>query len=92
MIRTTLLAAAAAGLFSASAFAAGPVLVDEANSPHVVYDMPSANIVGSAFATVTGTPGTTHYETQRVFRTQAPPASYDFNVNQPWQIEVDSSN
>lgn len=92
MIRTTLLAAAAAGLFSASAFAAGPVLVDEAYSPHIVYDAPSANIVGSANARVSGTPSTTSYETLRVFRTQAPPASYDFGVNQPWQLEVDSSN
>ena len=87
MIRTTLLAAAAAGLFSASAFASGPVLLDEASSPTVVYDAPSANIVGQAEATVSGASGQTQYETRRVLRTQAP--SYARN---PSQIVVDSSN
>lgn len=87
MIRTTFLAAAAAALLSAPAFAAGPVLVDEANSPTIVYDMPSANIVGSADATVSGAPGQTQYETRQVFRTQAPSLARN-----PSQIVVDSSN
>ena len=92
MIRNLLLAAAFTGLTAATAFASGPVLLDEANSPTVVYDAPSRNIVGSANSTVSGSPGQTQYETQRVLRTQAPSSHYDFGVNQPWQIEVNSSN
>ncbi|WP_421992745.1 hypothetical protein [Roseococcus sp.] len=93
MFRTTLLAAAVAGLFSVSAFAqsgfspSGPRLVGEGNNPHVVYDAPSANVVGSAQATVTGGPDESQYETQRVFRTQAPGFARD-----PAQIPVNSSN
>jgi hypothetical protein len=93
MIRTTFLAAAVVGLFSATAFAqsgftpSGPRLVGEGNNPHVEYDAPSANIVGSANATVTGAPGQTQYDTQRVFRTQSPSVARD-----PSQIKVDSSN
>jgi len=93
MIRTALLAAATVGLFSVNAFAqSGPRFVGEGNNPHVEYDVPSANIVGSANATVSGAPGQARYETQRVFRTQAPAADYGFGVDQPWQIEVRSSN
>ncbi len=92
MIRNLLLAAAFTGLTAASAFAAGPSLVGEGDAPHVVYDAPSANIVGSANASVTGAPDQVHYEAQRVFRTQAPSDDYGFGVNQPWQIQVDSNN
>ena len=87
MIRNLLLAAAFTGLTAAGALAAGPQLVDEGSSPTIVYDAPSANIVGSANATVTGAPGQVQYETQRVFRTQAPSLA-----RQPSQIVVDSSN
>ena len=88
MIRTTLLAAAVAGLFSVNAFAqTGPRLVGEGNNPHVEYDAPSPNVVGSANATVTGAPGQVHYETLRVFRTQAPTPAQD-----PSRIEAVSSN
>lgn len=87
MIRNLFLAAAFSSLTAASAFAAGPQLVDEANSPTVVYDAPSANVVGSANATVSGAPGQTQYETQRVFRTQSPSIARN-----PSQIVVDSSN
>ncbi len=92
MIRNLLLAAAFTGLTAASAFAAGPRLVGEGDAPHVVYDAPSANIVGGANATVTGTPDTAHYETRRVFHTQAPSDDYSYGTNQPWQIQVDSNN
>jgi len=88
MIRTTLLAATVAGLFSATAFAqSNPHFVGEGNNPHVTYDAPSANIVGSADATVSGTPGQTRYETQRVYRTQPPSFA-----RQPSQIQVDSQS
>jgi hypothetical protein len=87
MIRNILLAAAFTGLTAVSALASGPRVIDEAGSPTIVYDEPSANVVGSADAFVTGGPHATNYETRRVFRTQAPGLARD-----PSQIVVDSSN
>ncbi|MBS7811087.1 hypothetical protein [Roseococcus pinisoli] len=91
MIRTTLLATAVASIFSLSAFAqTGPRLVGEGDNPHVVYDVPSNNIVGSADATVTGPSDQAEYVTRRVFQTQRPTPNYQFGVNQPWQLETSS--
>ncbi|WP_424814466.1 hypothetical protein [Roseococcus sp. YIM B11640] len=98
IIRNALLAAAFTGLLSASAFAQsaprGPVLQDEGWSPTVVYDAPSANIVGGAIASVTGSPDAMQYETHRVDATQRPvaPQAYVYGTRQAWQIEVDSNS
>jgi hypothetical protein len=87
MIRNLLIAAAFSGLSTVAFAQSNPHFVGEGNNPHVAYDAPTANIVGSANATVSGTPSTTHYETQRVYRTQAPSFARD-----PSQIEVNSRN
>jgi len=87
MIRNLLLAAAFTGLSTMAFAQSNPHFVDEGSNPHVAYDAPSPNVVGSADAFVTGTPGTTRYETRQVFRTQAPSLARN-----PSQIEVDSSN
>lgn len=87
MIRNLLLAAAFTGLSTVAFAQSNPHFIGEGNNPHVAYDAPSANIVGSADATVTGAPGQAQYETQRVYRTQAPSIARD-----PTQIEVESSN
>jgi hypothetical protein len=87
MIRNLLLAAAFTGLSTMAFAQSNPHFVGEGNNPHVAYDAPSANIVGAADATVSGAPGQVHYETQRVYRTQAPTAARD-----PSSIVVRSHN
>jgi len=92
MIRNLLLAAAFSSLSTLAFAQSNPHFVGEGNNPHVEYDAPTPNIVGSALATVSGSPGQTEYRTLRVFRTQSPSPDYPYGVNQPWQIPVDSSN
>ena len=87
MIRNLLIAAAFSGLSTVAFAQSNPHFVSEGNNPHVAYDAPSANVVGSADAFVTGGPDSTHYETRQVFRNQAPTFARD-----PSSIEAHSSN
>lgn len=87
MIRNLLLAAAFSGLSTMAFAQSNPHFVGEGNNPHVAYDAPTPNIVGSADAFVTGGPDSTSYQTRQVFRTQAPSVA-----RQPSSIVVDSSN
>ncbi|WP_421993371.1 hypothetical protein [Roseococcus sp.] len=88
MIRNLLLAAAFSGLSTLAVAQSNPHFIGEGSNPHVAYDAPSANVVGSADAFVTGGPdSTTSYETRQVFRTQAPSLARD-----PSQIVPQSSN
>lgn len=83
-------------IMSASAFGAlaatGPQVMDEAQSRSITYDMPSANIVGSANATITGGDTDRDYMTQRVLRTQRADGMYRFGTRQNWTIGVDSNS
>ncbi|TCH96658.1 hypothetical protein EJV46_18925 [Roseococcus sp. SYP-B2431] len=87
MIRNLLLATAFSGLSTLALAQSNPHFVGEGNNPHVAYDAPTPNIVGSADAFVSGGPDSVHYETRQVFRTQAPSVARN-----PAQIVVDSSN
>jgi hypothetical protein len=87
MIRNLLIAAAFSGLSTVAFAQSNPHFVGEGSNPHVAYDAPSANVVGSADAFVTGGPDSTHYETRQVFRTQSPSLARN-----PSQIEAQSSN
>jgi hypothetical protein len=93
MFRKMLIAGfiATAATFGAQA-ATGPMVVDESQSRSVVYDTPSANIVGSANATVSGNEQDHDYMTQRVLATQRPSAMYGFGVNQNWSIRVENNS
>ncbi|UPY39110.1 hypothetical protein [Sediminicoccus sp. KRV36] len=82
---------ATAAIFSAQA-ATGPMVVDEAQSRSVIYDMPSANIVGSANATVSGNAQDHDYMTQRVITTQRPANMYGFGRDQNWSIRVENNS
>jgi len=83
---------ATAGAFSASATTTGPRIIGDSNGWSVVYDTPSANIVGSANATVGGSEEDHDYQTQRVFATQRPASSYAYGVNQNWTVRVESAS
>ncbi|MEI6160039.1 MAG: hypothetical protein WCP77_09415 [Roseococcus sp.] len=82
---------ATAAAFGAQA-ASGPMVVDESQSRSVVYDMPSANIVGSANATVSGNEQDHDYMTQRVITTQRPAGMYGYGRDQNWSVRVDSNS
>ena len=94
MSRKILLATfiATAGAFSASASTTGPRIIGVPNGWSVVYDVPSANIVGSANATVSGSAEGHDYTTQRVFATQRPARAYSYGVNQNWAIRAESTS
>ncbi len=82
---------ATAASFGAMA-ATGPVVMDEAQSRSVTYDMPSANIVGSADVEITGHMDNRTYETRRVSATQRPDGMYRYGVRQNWTVRVDSNS
>jgi len=83
---------ATAGAFSASATTIGPRIIGDSNGWSVVYDVPSANIVGSANATIGGSAEGYDYPTQRVFATQRPASAYGYGVNQNWAVGVESAS
>lgn len=83
---------ATASAFAASAATTGPRVIDESQSHSIVYDMPSANIVGSANATFSGSADDHDYMTQRVIATQRPASIYAYGVDQNWSIRVENTN
>jgi len=83
---------ATASTFGASATIIGPRIIGDANGWSVVYDTPSANIVGSANATVSGSADDRDYMTQRVIATQQRSSVYGYGVNQNWTIRVESAS
>jgi len=83
---------ATASTFGASAATIGPRIIGDADGWSVVYDTPSANIVGSANATVGGSENDHEYMTQRVIATQRRSSLYGYGVNQNWTVRVESAS
>ncbi len=94
MLRKILFASliATAGAFGASANTTGPRIIGDSSGWSVVYDVPSANIVGSANATVSGSAESRDYTTQRVFATQPRANIYGYGVSQNWTVRVESAS